>query len=133
MDRRTARELDNYITGNYGNDQFDDADNDQFRGVSGDDERPEPDYCEGCWTSPCDCPKPAGVSIPRKPSKLIGRVVDIPSGYYAGHWGTITAFDGQHYTITGGSIGETLAPIFDRSEFRVRNKYSNRPVKGGAR
>jgi hypothetical protein len=54
-------------------------------------------------------------------NKLIGKTVDIKPNQeqYAGHWGVVIAFDGDRYTISGGSIG-TLGPIFDRSEFTVR-------------
>jgi hypothetical protein len=51
MDRNA---LDRYITGNYGNDQDRepvDAPDRYDR-----DPRPEPEYCEGCWTNPCTCP-----------------------------------------------------------------------------
>lgn len=52
-------------------------------------------------------------------SKLIGRRVEIKGGYYAGHWGIVQDFDGDSYTVSGGSIGEGLAPLFSRDEFRV--------------
>lgn len=57
---------------------------------------------------------------PAKESKLVGRAVDIKGGFYAGHWGVITSFDGEGYYVSGGSIGEGLEPLLNRDEFTVR-------------
>jgi hypothetical protein len=57
-----------------------------------------------------------------KGEKLVGRIVDIKRNqeHYGGHWGVVVAFDGRRYTVSGGSIGDDLGPVFDRSEFTVR-------------
>ena len=60
-------------------------------------------------------------------SKLIGRTATVRQDVdqWAGHWGTITHFDGR-YHVSGGSIGDTLAPVFDLDELIVQRKQGDR-------
>jgi hypothetical protein len=61
-------------------------------------------------------------------SKLIGKtayITDKESNWYD-FWGTIVAYDGECYHISGGCIGNDLAPIFNRDQFLVRREKKNR-------
>lgn len=58
----------------------------------------------------------------KKTSKLIGRKADIVAkdSWFCGDWGTIVAFDGEHYHIA--LFDGDDAAIFSRNEFRVRKE-----------
>lgn len=69
--------------------------------------------------------------IPLQQSKLLGKQVEITdkASQYFGHWGYIKMFDGDVYHISGGSISSSygeITPIFDRSQFKVKQITKNK-------
>ena len=62
-------------------------------------------------------------------SKLIGKmaVITDKESFYCGEWGIIDSFDGDWYyiKIAGGTAGQP-DPVFDRDQFKVPMKQSER-------
>lgn len=53
-----------------------------------------------------------------KQTSLVGKMVDIKSGYYSGEWGRVIAFDGEYYYIAIADDRNCM-PVFSRNEFKV--------------